>query len=95
MDDASLAELAAKLTEALKAVHACRLRRDGSDPGYGWNITQLNRAMDAALPLLGIDPPKLDPRTAAMSESAERIARTMGGTFCLLTPPQPEGDLCP
>jgi hypothetical protein len=40
---------------ALRAIHAARLLKDGTDPGYGWSITKLNRAMDAALPLLRME----------------------------------------
>jgi hypothetical protein len=47
----------ASLRAALESIHAARLRADGSDAGYGWNITKLNRAMDAALPLLGREAP--------------------------------------
>lgn len=45
--------------EALRKIHAARLRADGTDEGYGWNITALNKAMDEALPLIGRPvPPK-------------------------------------
>lgn len=70
-----------RLEEALRAIHAARLRRDGSDPGYGWSITKLNKAMNAALPLLGLEPPQWDGKLADLAEPAERMARTMGCSF--------------
>lgn len=61
------AEVAKQLAAALTAIHEARLRKGSADKGYGWNITKLNKAMDAALPLLGKPvPPKPEINAAAL-----------------------------
>ena len=72
------ADLIERLTTAIERIHAARLREDGSDEGYGWNITKLNRAMDAALPLIGQPvPPKPDIDVEALRKA---ISEPYGGS---------------
>lgn len=73
------------LVEALNAIHAARIRK-GLDHGYGWNITALNKAMNAALPLLGKSVPEpldlSDEEIAALHALAQPQVPASGCPTC-------------
>lgn len=59
-----------RLRQALEAIANCR-----GPEGYGWNITALNKALNAALPLIGREPPPCPfPNKRALRKARAAIA---------------------